>query len=102
MVIAGEEKALQGGCGALTARCPLPVPAVPCSGSFTQRRGTVLSPGFPEPYGNNLNCVWRILVAEGSGIQVGAPRRLSRPVCWWVRPMSRSWRLPSCLSTEAL
>ncbi|XP_045432188.1 CUB and sushi domain-containing protein 1 isoform X1 [Pipistrellus kuhlii] len=48
----------------------IPSCVVPCSGSFTQRRGTVLSPGFPEPYGNNLNCVWRILVAEGSGIQI--------------------------------
>lgn len=59
---------------------PSPVSPVPCSGSFTQRRGTVLSPGYPEPYGNNLNCVWRILVAEGSGIQVGPPgARRARP-----------------------
>lgn len=44
--------------------------SVPCSGNFTQRRGTLLSPGYPEPYGNNLNCLWRITVAEGAGIQV--------------------------------
>ena len=44
--------------------------SVPCSGNFTQRRGTILSPGFPEPYGNNLNCIWKIIVTEGSGIQV--------------------------------
>ncbi|VTJ62983.1 Hypothetical predicted protein [Marmota monax] len=43
---------------------------VPCSGNFTQRRGTILSPGYPEPYGNNLNCVWKITVTEGSGIQI--------------------------------
>ncbi|XP_071998418.1 CUB and sushi domain-containing protein 1 isoform X2 [Engystomops pustulosus] len=43
---------------------------VPCSGNFTERRGTILSPGFPEPYGNSLNCVWRIIVTEGSGIQI--------------------------------
>lgn len=43
---------------------------VPCSGNFTQRRGTILSPGYPEPYGNNLNCIWKIIVTEGSGIQV--------------------------------
>ena len=44
--------------------------SVPCSGNFTQRRGTILSPGYPEPYGNNLNCIWKIIVTEGSGIQV--------------------------------
>lgn len=48
---------------------------VPCSGNFTQRRGTILSPGYPEPYGNNLNCVWKIIVTEGSGIQVGPQTR---------------------------
>ncbi|MBZ3876498.1 CUB and sushi domain-containing protein 1 [Sciurus carolinensis] len=48
----------------------VPSCVVPCSGNFTQRRGTILSPGYPEPYGNNLNCVWRITVTEGSGIQI--------------------------------
>ncbi|XP_035867009.1 CUB and sushi domain-containing protein 1 [Phyllostomus discolor] len=48
----------------------VPSCVVPCSGNFTQRRGTILSPGYPEPYGNSLNCVWRITVTEGSGIQV--------------------------------
>nr|XP_014341913.1 PREDICTED: CUB and sushi domain-containing protein 1-like [Latimeria chalumnae] len=43
---------------------------VPCSGNFTERRGTILSPGYPEPYGNSLSCEWRILVSEGSGIQI--------------------------------
>ncbi|XP_075058584.1 CUB and sushi domain-containing protein 1 [Mixophyes fleayi] len=43
---------------------------VPCSGNFTERRGTILSPGFPEPYGNSLNCIWKIIVTEGSGIQI--------------------------------
>ncbi|XP_069583000.1 CUB and sushi domain-containing protein 1 [Ranitomeya imitator] len=43
---------------------------VPCSGNFTERRGTILSPGFPETYGNSLNCVWKIIVTEGSGIQI--------------------------------
>lgn len=43
--------------------------SVPCSGNFTERRGTILSPGYPEPYGNSLNCVWKIIVTEGSGIQ---------------------------------
>ncbi|KAM5312551.1 CUB and sushi domain-containing protein 1 [Glossophaga mutica] len=48
----------------------IPSCIVPCSGNFTQRRGTILSPGYPEPYGNSLNCVWRITVTEGSGIQI--------------------------------
>ncbi|XP_054557111.1 CUB and sushi domain-containing protein 1 [Talpa occidentalis] len=48
----------------------VPSCVAPCSGNFTQRRGTILSPGYPEPYGNNLNCVWRIMVTEGSGIQI--------------------------------
>ncbi|XP_073776667.1 CUB and sushi domain-containing protein 1 [Danio rerio] len=43
---------------------------VPCSGNLTERRGTILSPGFPEPYGNSLNCVWKISVTEGAGIQI--------------------------------
>lgn len=59
----------------LTRRPLLPVP---CGGNLTERRGTILSPGFPEPYLNSLNCVWKIVVPEGAGIQVGARRRLSR------------------------
>lgn len=47
-------------------------PSVPCGGNLTERRGTILSPGFPEPYLNSLNCVWKIMVPEGAGIQVGA------------------------------
>lgn len=43
---------------------------VPCSGNVTERRGTILSPGYPEPYPNSLNCLWRIHVSEGAGIQV--------------------------------
>ncbi|KAG7258553.1 hypothetical protein CRUP_029516 [Coryphaenoides rupestris] len=43
---------------------------MPCGGNLTQRTGTILSPGFPEPYLNSLNCVWKILVPEGSGIQI--------------------------------
>lgn len=43
---------------------------VPCGGNLTHRTGTILSPGYPEPYLNSLNCVWKITVPEGSGIQV--------------------------------
>uniref|UniRef100_A0AAQ4PH74 CUB and Sushi multiple domains 1 n=1 Tax=Gasterosteus aculeatus aculeatus TaxID=481459 RepID=A0AAQ4PH74_GASAC len=43
---------------------------VPCSGNLTERRGTILSPAYPEPYPNSLNCLWRIHVSEGAGIQI--------------------------------
>lgn len=51
--------------------------AVPCGGNLTHRTGTILSPGFPEPYLNSLNCVWKITVPEGSGIQVCTSARLA-------------------------
>lgn len=44
--------------------------SVPCGGVLTSRRGTILSPGYPEPYDNNQNCVWKVSVPEGAGIQV--------------------------------
>ncbi|AWP21874.1 putative CUB and sushi domain-containing protein 2 [Scophthalmus maximus] len=47
-----------------------PTCTVPCGGNLTHRTGTILSPGFPEPYLNSLNCVWKITVPEGSGIQI--------------------------------
>uniref|UniRef100_A0A672FLN5 CUB and Sushi multiple domains 1 n=1 Tax=Salarias fasciatus TaxID=181472 RepID=A0A672FLN5_SALFA len=47
-----------------------PTCVVPCSGNLTERRGTILSPGYPEPYPNSLNCLWRIHVSEGAGIQI--------------------------------
>lgn len=53
--------------------------AVPCGGNLTHRTGTILSPGFPEPYLNSLNCVWKITVPEGSGIQVCTPARFFNP-----------------------
>lgn len=53
---------------------------MPCGGNLTERTGTILSPGFPEPYLNSLNCVWKIMVPEGAGIQVGAWGRQSQPV----------------------
>ncbi|XP_056378601.1 CUB and sushi domain-containing protein 3 isoform X6 [Hyla sarda] len=48
----------------------LPTCVVPCGGILTKRKGTILSPGYPEPYDNNLNCIWKITVPEGAGIQV--------------------------------
>ncbi|XP_075681928.1 CUB and sushi domain-containing protein 3 isoform X5 [Rhinoderma darwinii] len=48
----------------------LPTCVVPCGGILTKRKGTILSSGYPEPYDNNLNCIWKITVPEGAGIQV--------------------------------
>ncbi|KAF3833948.1 hypothetical protein F7725_025152 [Dissostichus mawsoni] len=48
----------------------LPTCIVPCGGALTARRGTILSPGYPEPYDNNQNCVWKVSVPEGAGIQI--------------------------------
>ncbi|TKS88293.1 CUB and sushi domain-containing protein 3 [Collichthys lucidus] len=48
----------------------LPTCIVPCGGVLTFRRGTILSPGYPEPYDNNQNCVWKVSVPEGAGIQI--------------------------------
>ncbi|OBS75329.1 hypothetical protein A6R68_14126, partial [Neotoma lepida] len=67
-----------------------PTCVVPCGGNLTERRGTILSPGFPDPYLNSLNCVWKIMVPEGAGIQVGA-RRL--PVKWLPMDSDFCWTL---------
>lgn len=44
--------------------------SVPCLSNFTAPMGTVLSPDYPEGYGNNLNCVWLILSEPGSRIHL--------------------------------
>lgn len=44
--------------------------AVPCFSNFTAPMGTVLSPDYPEGYGNNLNCVWLIISEPGSRIHL--------------------------------
>uniref|UniRef100_A0A668AKV0 CUB and Sushi multiple domains 3 n=1 Tax=Myripristis murdjan TaxID=586833 RepID=A0A668AKV0_9TELE len=48
----------------------VPTCVVPCGGVLTERKGTILSPGYPEPYANYLNCAWKISVPEGAGIQI--------------------------------
>lgn len=49
--------------------CIIP-PAVPCMSNFTAPSGTVLSPDYPEGYGNNMNCVWLIQSDPGSRIHL--------------------------------
>uniref|UniRef100_A0A8C2Z0K3 CUB and Sushi multiple domains 3 n=1 Tax=Cyclopterus lumpus TaxID=8103 RepID=A0A8C2Z0K3_CYCLU len=48
----------------------VPTCVVPCGGALADRRGTILSPGYPELYTNYLNCAWKISVPEGAGIQI--------------------------------
>ncbi|KAF5908667.1 CUB and sushi domain-containing protein 3 isoform X2, partial [Clarias magur] len=48
----------------------VPICIFPCLSNFTAPMGTVLSPDYPEGYGNNLNCVWLILSEPGSRIHL--------------------------------
>uniref|UniRef100_A0A672SF25 CUB and sushi domain-containing protein 3-like n=1 Tax=Sinocyclocheilus grahami TaxID=75366 RepID=A0A672SF25_SINGR len=48
----------------------IPKCEVPCMSNFTAAMGTVLSPDYPEGYGNNLNCVWLIIAEPGSRIHL--------------------------------
>ncbi|KAG7265576.1 hypothetical protein CRUP_019244 [Coryphaenoides rupestris] len=41
-----------------------------CFFNFTSASGTILSPNYPEEYGNNLNCVWLIISEPGSRIHL--------------------------------
>eukprot|EP00063_Salmo_salar_P082922 XP_014057757.1 PREDICTED: CUB and sushi domain-containing protein 3-like [Salmo salar] len=48
----------------------IPMCIFPCFSNFTAAVGTVLSPDYPEGYGNNLNCVWIIISEPGSRIHL--------------------------------
>lgn len=41
-----------------------------CGGVLTSSRGSITSPNYPEPYGNYAQCVWKIIVSEGSTINL--------------------------------
>ncbi|XP_041372182.1 cubilin-like [Gigantopelta aegis] len=36
-----------------------------CGGQFTQDRGTIVSPNYPNAYNHNAECVWTITVSQG-------------------------------------
>lgn len=40
-----------------------------CGGYIRGSSGTILSPGFPDFYPNNLNCTWTIETSHGKGEQ---------------------------------
>lgn len=43
---------------------------VSCFFNFTTPSGIILSPNYPEEYGNNMNCVWLIISEPGSRIHL--------------------------------
>lgn len=43
---------------------------VSCFFNFTAPSGIILSPNYPEEYGNNMNCVWLIIAEPGNRIHV--------------------------------
>jgi hypothetical protein len=49
---------------------PLSIFAVSCFFNFTTPSGIILSPNYPEEYGNNMNCVWLIIAEPGSRIHL--------------------------------
>ncbi|XP_055601686.1 cubilin homolog [Uranotaenia lowii] len=44
--------------------------ATGCGGVLTSPRGSIISPNYPEPYGNRAQCTWRISVSEGSAVHI--------------------------------
>lgn len=49
---------------------PLSVSAVSCLFNFTASSGIILSPNYPEEYGNNMNCVWLVIAAPGNRVHL--------------------------------
>ncbi|ELK10063.1 CUB and sushi domain-containing protein 1 [Pteropus alecto] len=45
-------------------------PEVSCLFNFTASSGIILSPNYPEEYGNNMNCVWLVIAAPGSRVHL--------------------------------
>ncbi|KAL2083425.1 hypothetical protein ACEWY4_021198 [Coilia grayii] len=41
-----------------------------CFFNFTTPSGVILSPNYPEEYGNNMNCVWLIIAEPGNRIHL--------------------------------
>lgn len=41
-----------------------------CGGTLTGFTGTITSPNYPEPYGSNSDCNYKISVSAGSKVQL--------------------------------
>ena len=39
-----------------------------CGGDLTDNSGTIMSPGFPNGYDHNMECLWKIMVKENENI----------------------------------
>lgn len=39
-----------------------------CGGDLTDNSGTIMSPGFPNGYDHNMECLWKIMVKEDENI----------------------------------
>ncbi|XP_055632024.1 cubilin homolog [Toxorhynchites rutilus septentrionalis] len=44
--------------------------ATGCGGVLNSHRGSIISPHYPEPYGTNAECSWRISISAGSSIHI--------------------------------
>ena len=53
----------------LTATANQPIP-IPCGGTLTDLEGGILSPGHPNTYPDNSECVWVIQVPESYSISL--------------------------------
>lgn len=42
-----------------------------CGGTLTSATGLITSPNYPQPYGQNAICLWKITTSAGSIIQLG-------------------------------
>ena len=41
-----------------------------CGGTLTSYTGSITSPNYPQEYGRNADCYWKISVSQGSFIQL--------------------------------
>ncbi|KAI4498132.1 hypothetical protein M0802_006618 [Mischocyttarus mexicanus] len=41
-----------------------------CGGILRSAKGDIVSPNYPQPYAHNSECMWRIIVAAGSTVQL--------------------------------
>ncbi|KAG8232959.1 hypothetical protein J437_LFUL011452, partial [Ladona fulva] len=44
--------------------------ATGCGGTLTSSSGSIVSPHYPQPYGESTECFWKITVSKGSKIQL--------------------------------
>lgn len=67
----GREYGVGGHSGPLQSFTIVFTPIALCGGFIQGSSGTILSPGFPDFYPNNLNCTWIIETSHGKGEWLG-------------------------------